>query len=405
MLMTTALPAIGRPAAARADLARALDDLLAARPVPPAVLALGEPTHGIPAFPLLRNDVLAHLADRGFRSIVLETDVFAAALVDDYVTGADTDLETVLATGLSHRFGNVPGNRELLEWLRAHNAAREPADRIRFHGFDAPLEQTEVPSPRAALTTVAAFLPPARRPASAADLDTLIGDDAAWTDPAAVYDPALSIGDSDRARALRLVADDLTSALRRLAPALRPADPAAYDRVLAHARTAKGLLRYHAALAAPGPDRIALLLSLRTEMMADNLRAVLGREQDRGPTLVFAHNVHLQRTDSRMTMGGAEPSWSGAGAILATELGERYVVVATDANPRPEPGTLQHVLAAATTGRALFPAAELRAALDPALTAGAPIVQGHIPLGPEDLAGADAVVFVADTDGVRHPYW
>ena len=51
------------------------------------MLALGEPTHGIKAFPLLRNDILGHLVERGYRSIVLETDIFAASVVDDYVGG------------------------------------------------------------------------------------------------------------------------------------------------------------------------------------------------------------------------------------------------------------------------------------------------------------------------------
>jgi len=32
-------------------------------------------------------------------------------------------------------------------------------------------------------------------------------------------------------------------------------------------------------------------------------------------------------------------------------------------------------------------------------------VPGHIPLMPADLDGADAVIFVADTDGIRHQYW
>jgi hypothetical protein len=56
-------------------------------------------------------------------------------------------------------------------------------------------------------------------------------------------------------------------------------------------------------------------------------------------------------------------------------------------------------------GRALFPAPALRAALAPSITTGEPIVPGHIPLDPEDLDGADAVIFVTDTDGKRHQYW
>jgi len=220
-----------------------------------------------------------------------------------------------------------------------------------------------------------------------------------------MFDPAASIGDADRARALRIVADDLASALRRAAPGLRPADPAGYANAVAHARTAKGLLRYHAAMASPAPDRIATLLSLRAEMMAENLLAIVDQERRRGPSLVFAHNVHLQRAPSHMPAGENEASWGSAGALVGLTLGERYAFLATDANPHSEPGTLQGVLAEATTRRALFPAPALRAELPPSIGTGEPIVPGHIPLNPAELAGADAVIFVADTDGKRHQYW
>ncbi|WP_280347995.1 erythromycin esterase family protein [Nocardia neocaledoniensis] len=393
---------ISHPVDDQAALGRTIDEFLAARPAPLDILALGEPTHGIVAFPLLRNELLVHLVQRGFRSIVLETDFFAASVVDDYVNGGAADLETVLATGFSHRFGAVPGNRELVEWLRAHNADRAPRDRVRFHGFDAPLEQTDVPSPRHALTSAVNHLPAALRPASALDMEPLLGDDADWTNPAGIFDPSASIGGSDRVRALRLAADDVASALRRAAPLL---DPAEYALATAHARTAQGLLRFHTAMADTGPDRLATLLSLRTEMMADNLFALRAVERERGPSLVFAHNVHLQRAESTMAMGTAAVRWCSAGALVACALGDRYAFVATDAQPHSTPGTLQGLLAAGTTGRTLFPAPALRAALPSSTEAGAPIVPGHIPLTPADLEGADAVVFVADTDGRRHEYW
>jgi erythromycin esterase-like protein len=387
-----------------AELGSVLDDFLAAH-AKPELLALGEPTHGIAAFPLLRNEILRHLVDRGYRSIALETDIFAAAAVDDFAAGGPGDLDDVLATGFSHGFGNVPGNRELVEWLRTHNAGHPPADRVRFHGFDAPLETAAAPSPRRALTAVADYLPPPLRPPSVDDVDVLLGDDADWTNPAAMFDPAASIGGSDRARALRIVADDLASALRRAAPGLSPADPTGYAGAVAHARTALGLLRYHAAMAAHTPNRIGTLLSLRAEMMADNLLAIVAHERDRGPCLVFAHNTHLQRATSELSFGAQTATWWSAGAMVAGTLGDRYAVIATDANPHSEPTTLQGVLAAATTRRSLFRADELRAALPPAIGPGGPIVPGHIPVRPEDLAGVDAVVFVADTDGRRHQYW
>jgi erythromycin esterase-like protein len=409
MSTAAALRGIGRQLDDPASLGHALDELLAARTEPPILLALGEPTHGIEAFPLLRNEILGHLVERGYRSIVLETDVFAASVVDDYVCGATADLDTVLATGFSHGFGAVPGNRELVEWLRTHNAGRPPSDRVRFHGFDAPTEYASAPSPRRALSWVTDYLPAALRPESVRDLDALLGEDTDWTNEAAMYDPAASIGDSDRVRALRIVADDLASALRRAAPGLRPADPTGYDCALAHARTAQGLLRYHAAMANPAPDRIATLLSLRAEMMAENLLAIVAQEQRRGPGLVFAHNGLLQCAQSHMPSGVVVPedevSWGSAGALVELTLGERYMFVATDANPHSAPGTLQGVLAEATTRRALFPAPALRAALPPSIGTGEPIVRGHLPLNPTDLDGADAVIFIADTDGKRHQYW
>lgn len=397
--MSTAatLRGIGRQLDDPADLGHALDELLAARTEPPSVLALGEPTHGIKAFPLLRNDILAHLVTRGYRSIVLEIDQFAASIVDDHVAGATTDIDTVLATGFSHGFGAIPGNRALVDWLRTHNTGRAPADRVRFDGFDAPVEFSHAPSPRRALHSVVDHLPTALRPESGHDLDALLGDDADWTNQAAMFDPAASIGGTDRARALRVVADDLASTLRRAAPALRHADPTGYDHAVAHARTALGLLRYHAAMASPAPDRVATLLSLRTEMMAENLLAIVTREQRRGPSLVFAHNTHLRPARS--------PNWGSAGALVTLTLGERYLFVATDANPHSEPGTLQGALAEATTRRTLFPAPALRAALPPSTGRGQPIVPGHLPLDPADLDDTDAVVFVADTDGQRHQYW
>ncbi|EHR61396.1 erythromycin esterase family protein [Saccharomonospora cyanea] len=403
--MSTELRGIGRQLDSPASLGRAIDELIAARTEPPTLFALGEPTHGIEAFPLLRNEILDQLVQRGYRSVVLETDVFAASVVDDYVAGASADVDTVLATGFSHGFGAVPGNRELVEWLRAHNADRAPRDQVRFHGFDAPTETYSAPSPRRALFAVTDYLPAALRPESVRDLDALLGEDADWANEAAAFDPAVSIGDSDRARALRIVADDLASALRRAAPGLRPTDPVGYDHALAHARTAQGLLRYHAAMATPAPGRIATLLSLRAEMMADNLLAIVAKERSRGPSLVFAHNVHLQRAQSNMRIGEHAVSWGSAGALVGLTLGERYLFVATDAAPDSAPGTFQHMLAEATTRRALFPAPALRAALPPAIDAGEPIVSGHIPLDPADLDGADAVVFVADTDGKRHRYW
>ncbi|MBM7415500.1 MULTISPECIES: erythromycin esterase family protein [Nocardiaceae] len=373
------------------DLGPVVDAFLAERPA--VLLGLGEPTHGIAAFTSLRNEMLVHLVARGFRSVALETDIVAASIVDEYVAGGTADLDEVLATGFSHGFGAVPGNRELLEWLRDHNAAQAPADQVRFHGFDAPVEYSGAPSPGTFLRFVVEALPPdVGLPPGTGELDQLLGDDADWTAPDAMYDAAASIGGTDRARILGSIADGLAAAL----------PPDAQWEVSAHARIAQGLLRYHAAMASSAPDRIGQLLGVRAEMMADNLRDIVARERRHGPTLVFAHNSHLHRGDSALP---GEARWAAAGALLARDLGDEYVVIATDANPSAPAGTLQAMVAEATVRRALYPSDALRSALPGSVTAGPPIVPGHLPLSPADLSGTDAVVFIADTDGHRHRYW
>ena len=130
------------------DPASAVPNLVDSLPVPPEILALGEPNHGEPALPTARNRVLAVLAGHGFRSVALETDRVAALAVDRWVRGGDGDLDTVVAAGFSHGFGDLPANRELVAWLRAYNDTRPPAGQLSFHGFDAPLEATSAPSPR-----------------------------------------------------------------------------------------------------------------------------------------------------------------------------------------------------------------------------------------------------------------
>lgn len=342
-----------------------IGDVIAADTV---LLGLGEPTHGVPAFPLLRNDLLADLVDRGYRSIVLETDFSAASIVDDYARGTPLGIDDVLATGFSHGFGKVPGNRELVEWLRSHNAELPAHEQVRFYGFDAPVEYQGAPSPRESLTRAL----PTELPDHVVQL---LGDDAEWTNPQAMYDASASIGRSDRARELRVFIESLTPST--------------------HARTALALLRYHEQMATPGDDRMDRLLAVRAEMMAENLLAIVAEEQRRGPTLAFAHNAHLVRSTS----------WANAGALVARTLGDRYVVLASDANPHSAPGTLQGLLADATDRRALFPSAELRDALPSDLADSAPMIPGHIPLTRADLDGCDAVLFLADSDGQRVEYW
>ncbi|MFC4454581.1 erythromycin esterase family protein [Deinococcus sonorensis] len=321
-----------QPGWSMAEPGPAVSAFLATLPDQPRLLALGEPVHSLDAFPSWRNRLFRTLVEQhGFRSIALESDIIAGQQVNAHVTSGEGTLDEVLHTGFSHGFGARPANRELVRWMSGFNAGRDPADQLQFYGFDAPLENLWAASPRTSLLALHLFLTEQLGPLALdrATLERLCGPAAPWTNPAAGMDPAQSIGHSDEARQLRLLADDLATLLRTEAPQLM-SRPGFWDAQL-HARTATGLLRYHAVVADRAPTRVARMLALRDLMMADNLSAIAEREGKRGPTLVFAHNTHLQRDLSTMklpSLGDLPLEWWGAGAHVSARLGQRYAFVA-----------------------------------------------------------------------------
>jgi len=301
--------------------------------VPPTLLGFGEPTHGESAFLQIRNEAFASLAERGYRSIALESDRAAGLVADEFVQGsADVPLDRALAEGFSHGFGAAPANRDLLLWMREWNAGRPAAERLTFHGFDPPLEIAGAPSPRRYLARVCDFLGSDRSP----EIDGLIGHEARWSDSAAIWEPGNSIGRSADAQRLRVIADDLLTELYLQAPRR----PVGWRAAFVQATTAVALLRYHAEAAAPLPEqeRIARLVGVRDALMAENLLAIRSAEAHRGPTLVFAGNRHLQRHPSTMTMVGLDLSWFSAGAIVGSLLGDRYAVIIGSLGASPAVG-------------------------------------------------------------------
>lgn len=363
------------------------------------VLALGEPTHQEPAFARLRNELFVQLVERGFRSIALETDAAAAHTVNDFVHGGPGSIDAVLRTGFSHGFGELADNRRLVAWMRDHNENRPPEDRVSFHGFDAATEMMSAPSPLRYLEHARDYLGAAGLP----NLADLAGDDERWSRTEAVLDPDASVGATAAADALRVVADDLLTTLHARAPELiRRTSRAEWFRARSHLTAGLGLLRYHkqAARGADRNERISRLSGTRDALMAQNLLDVRLAEAGRGPTMVFAHNLHLQRCSSAWALADMSLSWFGAGAIVAPLIGERYTFIAGSLGRsaaiglgEPEPDTYEGAL------QRRFPAWGLTAAtaVDPARTrADTTPPQGYFPLDQPTLDGADAVLHIGD---------
>ncbi|MFD5316352.1 erythromycin esterase family protein [Streptomyces sp. NPDC127098] len=396
------------------EVGSAVSRFLADRPTTPRVLALGEPIHGEEIFPRLRNHVLRQLVEHhGYRSIAIESDAAAGLLVDAFVTEGAGTLDEALERGISHGWGASPANRELLGWLREFNRDRPAGDRVRYYGFDGSVEISEAASPRHALTALhrflAARLDTATLPHDLETIDRLLGPDERWSDPQAALDPARSVGSAPEVARLRLIADDLTTLLAAQAPRLAAAgSPDEWWRARLHGRTATWLLRYHTAMADPSLDRMERLVRLRDAWMAENLVAVREREDRRGPTLVFANNVHLQRDESSMTLHWPGPldgrvlRWWSAGALLDGRLGAEYAFLASAFGAAlhlgldvPPPDTVEGVLAAHPDPGLVIDAAHLAglaARLRPR-EAGNPL-HGYFPLDPATLAGTDGILFV-----------
>ncbi|MEU6476656.1 erythromycin esterase family protein [Streptomyces sp. NPDC047017] len=383
-------------------------------PTRPRLLALGEPTHGEDALLGLRNDLFRQLVEQeGYRTIAIESDCLTGLAVDDHVTSGTGTLDEVMEHGFSHGWGAYPGNRELVRWMRGFNDGRPAADRLRFAGFDGPLEITGAAGPRQALTALHGYLR-ARvdadlLPCTADTLDRLLGADDRWTEPDAMTDPARSVGRSAEAGRLRLLADDLAALLDTQTPHLIEASSREdWDRARLYARTATGLLRYHHAMADTSPLRMARLVALRDQMMARNLLALAAR----GPALVHAHNGHLQRDESTMRMSGAPLRWWSAGAIVHAHLGERYAFLATALGTlrhqgvdTPPADTVEGLLYTALPhDPRVIDAPGLAAALGDARPAHrASPWFGYAPLDPAHLADCDGLVFVRDVVRTGRP--
>ncbi|MEU8342212.1 erythromycin esterase family protein [Spirillospora sp. NPDC048832] len=362
------------------------------------LLALGEPAHPSqePVFGDVRNELLAALADLGFRSIALETDRVAALAVDDFVRRGTGTLDTAMAEGFSHGFGRLESNRRLVAWMREYNDGRPAGERLAFHGFDVPAENTSAPSPRRHLEYARDYL--------GLDLDiaALLGPDEKWSRQEAILDPAESPGGSPEAARSRAAADDMLTSLYARAPELIAATSrAAWFRARTHLTAGIGLLRYHAQAARRIEEsaRISGLMATRDALMAQNLLDVRAIEAERGPTLVFAHNSHLQRNPSSMSMAGMDIGWSSAGAIAGSLLDGRYTVIIGSMGRsealglgEPDPGTyegfLQHrTMTWSLTSAGAIPPARTRTDMTPG--------RHYAALDGPGVAAADAVLHVA----------
>src|SRR5215204_1176085 len=297
------------------------------------LLGFGEAMHGDEDILKLRNRLFQRLVSAyGFTSIALESSFPRARIVNEYFAGlGPPSYEALQDTGFSHGFGRLEANRELVEWMREYNARTSNPIKLRFYGFDSPTEMTHTDSPRHLLAFVLEYLDsmhPASAQAHHQRIRPLLGEDAAWENPAAMMDPTQSVGLSTEATALRIATEELIVELQVRRPELiAGSNEARFSEALHYASSGRQMLTYHATIAASTDDRLARGLGIRDLMMADNLAYIAQREADGGRVLIFAHNMHLQRGQAHWQLGNNMLSWWPAGAQLESMFGSGYAVI------------------------------------------------------------------------------
>lgn len=100
------------------------------------IVSLGEATHGTHEFQTMKHRLVRFLvAEMGFTTFAMEANLPESDRVNDYVQAGVGDLKQLLL-GLHFWTWNTEEVRDMVEWMRAHNANPGPAPRVSFRGFD-----------------------------------------------------------------------------------------------------------------------------------------------------------------------------------------------------------------------------------------------------------------------------
>lgn len=379
-----------------------------------SLLGFGEALHGSETILLWRNQLFKHLVNcHGYRSIAMETSYSRAVQINNYIQGGEGTYEEVQETGFGAGLGALEANRDLVEWMREYNT-NHPEDVLHFYGFDIPTGSQGIASPRAVLHFALEILEQLDSTAVARrqNIDALHGDDAAWENPLVYMDPSKSIALTPNATELRLATEDLIAELRASGPELIDLTSIRrYKEALHHAHMARELLNFHVALARRRPGQSpALVLGTRDVSMASNLLHIVDCESERGPTLVFAHNSHLQRGRASWPgqpyWGTEDPcEWWPAGAHLTHMLKDQYAVLATALGTSeengigtPEPGTLEGIILALKFPLAFLPRLSSSELAKLSTRTGSQLNPTYTPLDPQLAAtNFDSLLFVSDS--------
>ncbi|RKR86712.1 erythromycin esterase [Micromonospora pisi] len=301
-----------------------LDDLepLAARLADAKVVAIGENSHLVREFGLLRHRLTRFLVERlGFNTYGLESGFSEGLAVDDWVRGGPGDLRTIADGGITYTFGRSAEMRAHLEWMRGTNAAG--ANPVRFFGIDVP---GSTASPLPAMRNIRRYL-------SEVDDDAMVIVDRlvplmekfAGEHPLPAYAAYGQLAAAER--------DGITASLAELATRFDALEPEyvsasgvdSYDIARHELRLTCLLDQSTRSIAARmAGDMSHPKVAARDRGMAETVFWLLDRFGPDAKIVIAAHNSHIQRTP----VVTPAFSLSALGHHLANRLGGDYVSMA-----------------------------------------------------------------------------
>ncbi|MFY0563857.1 erythromycin esterase family protein [Archangium lansingense] len=258
---------------------------------------LGEATHGTHEFYKARAALTRRLiVERGFSAVAVEADWPDALRLNQYVHGEGSDADARQALDNFQRFPRWMWRNqemlELMEWLRAHNAARgKDSPLVGFFGLD-------LYSLHSSMREVIRYLEPRDPAAAARARHRYACFDRYGTDPQA-YGHATAYGFADTCEA-EVVEQLLDLRQRKVMDGAREEDALFYAEQ--NAQLARDAETYYRTMYA-GRDESWNLRDTHMADTTDALAEYLGRRYGNPARLViWAHNSHLG--DARATQMG-----------------------------------------------------------------------------------------------------
>ena len=305
------------------------------------VIAFGEPIHNGREVLEFRNRLIRYgVMHLGFRAVALETCLSSSKLLYDYVLGRSAEGDTALKEAFCYGFGNYPEDLELIHWLNTYNASQSPEGKVRFYGID--LSGQFAPTAFRSLDAVLVYLDKAA-PALGHEIRSKFES----VMPVFRTDRYIKLTASQKDACTGDIQDLITLLRRERTPLTENTSPDDYAWALRQAIAAsqddaflRSLpLEYDPSVpewwkAYPPDARWDHNAEMREVAMADNVLWVEERERDRGKTLYFAHDEHVETGLGMLGSPGHPPTGQyqqirSAGSYLRSALGSDLLVIGT----------------------------------------------------------------------------